>query len=237
MFKLKNLKYILSLILPKVFRVKQKKNSKNRFKNGRAKKGLNFSFTPAHKEFFQSTSAERETNLNDYYVDNEYFQSAIDPNSKKAFFIGRTGIGKTAILEKVKRAPRQKNIISIDPEDFAFKIMERSRVLKQLTAWEINLDLFYKTMWKYIFVTEILKQIYGTQKKNWFEEQILKWKSDAVAIRAYQFLQRNDELESGNTFNEKIEKIVDKLECSVQAAGVVTLGLKVGYKPKTFNPR
>ena len=81
----------------------QKKNGKHRFKNGRIKKGLKISFTPAHKEFFQITSAEREENLNDYYVDNEYFQSAIDPNSKKAFFIGRTGIGKTAILEKVKK--------------------------------------------------------------------------------------------------------------------------------------
>ena len=196
----------------------QKKNGKNRFKNGRAKKGLKFSFTSAHKEFFQNTAAEREENLNDYYVDNEYFQSAIDPNSKKAFFIGRTGVGKTAILEKIKRSPKQ-NIISIDPEDFAFKIMERSPVLKQLTDWEINLDLFYKTMWKYIFVTEILKQIYGTQRKNWFEQQILKWKSDSVAIRAYEFLQKNDELESGVAFNEKIEKIVDKLECSIQLPG------------------
>ena len=207
--------------------MKQKKNSKHRFKNGRAKKGLNFSFTSANKEFFQNTAAEREENLNDYYVDNEYFQSAIDPNSKKAFFIGRTGVGKTAILEKIKRSPKQ-NIISINPEDFAFKIMERSAVLKQLTDWEINLDLFYKTMWKYIFVTEILKQIYGNQKKSWFEEQVLKWKSDSVAIRAYNFLQRNDELESGISFNEKIEKIIQKLECSVQVAEVT---LKVGYSP------
>ena len=94
------------------------------------------------------------------------------------------------------------------------------------------MDLFYKTMWKYIFVTEVLKQIYGTQKKNWFEQQMLKWKSDAVATRAYEFLQRNDELESGNTFSAKIEKIVDKLDCSVQAAGV-TLELTVGYKTLT----
>ena len=209
--------------------MKQKKPSKHRFKNGRAKKGLNFLFTSANKEFFQNTAAEREENLNDYYVDNEYFQSATDPNSKKAFFIGRTGVGKTAILEKIKRSPRQ-NIISINPEDFAFKIMERSAVLKQLTDWEINLDLFYKTMWKYIFVTEILKQIYGNQKKSWFEEQVLKWKSDSVAIRAYNFLQRNDELESGISFNEKIEKIVEKLECSVQATGI-SFEFKVGYSP------
>ena len=119
------------------------KNSKNRFKNGKVKKGLKFVFEPSHKEFFQNTSAEREENLANYYVDNPYFQSAVDSNSKKAFFVGRTGIGKTAILESVRRqTSSQQNIISIDPEDFAFKIMEGSEVLKQLTSHQINLDLF-----------------------------------------------------------------------------------------------
>ena len=200
-----------------------KKTNKNRFKNGRPKKGLNISFSVAHKEFFQLTSAEREENLNTYYVDNRYYQSAIDPKSKKAFFIGRTGTGKTAILEKVRSEKvRQKNIISIDPEDFAFKIMERSSILGKLTAYKINLDFFYKTMWQYIFVTEILKQEYGNRKKNWFEEQILKYRSEPVR-RAYKFLQENDELDDGCSFNEKIDKIVTKLESSIKTQ----LNLKV----------
>ncbi len=192
------------------------KNSKNRFKNGRLKQGLKFVFKPSHKEFFQNTSAEREENLANYYVDNPYFQSAVDSKSKKAFFVGRTGIGKTAILESVRRrTSSQQNIISIDPEDFAFKIMEGSEVLKQLTSHQINLDLFYKSMWKYIFVTEILKEIYGNRKKNWFEQQMLKWNSDSNAMRAYKFLLDNDELDAGLSFNKKIERIVNKLEKTI----------------------
>ena len=207
-------------------------NGKHRFKNGRIKKGLDISFSISDKEFFQKTSAEREENLDDYYVDNDYYQSAIDPNSKKAFFVGRTGVGKTAILKKAEteKTPK-KNIISIDPEDFAFKIMERSFVLEKLTVLNINLDLFYKTMWKYIFITEILKEIYGRREKNWFQTQILKFSSDPVAVRAYKFLQENNELESGLSFNEKIEKIINKLEQSVEAK--VSLGvIEVNYSAK-----
>ncbi len=190
------------------------KNGKKRFKNGRPKKGLDFSFSVEHKEFFQITSAEREEKLDTYYVDNQYYQSAISPNSKKAFFVGRTGVGKTAILEKVRRG--EKNIIPIDPEDFAFKIMDRSSILEKLTACKINLDLFYKTMWKYIFVTEILKQVYGNKKKYWITQQILRAWPEPV-LRAYKFLERNDELDSGLAFNEKIEKIIRKLERSIEA--------------------
>ena len=68
-----------------------------------------------------------------------------------------------------------------------------------------NADLFYKTMWKYIFVTEILKEIYGNRKKNWLEQQMLKWSSDSNAMRAYKFLLENDELDAGLSFNKKIE--------------------------------
>lgn len=206
------------------------KNSKKRFKNGRIKKGLDISFSIRNKEFFQVTSAEREEDLDSYYVDNDYYQSAISPDSKKSFFVGRTGVGKTAILEKVRRGTTPKrNIISIDPEDFAFKIMERNWILDKLTDLKINLDLFYKTMWKYIFTTEILKEIYGRKEKNWFQEQILKWSSDPVAVRAYKFLQKNNELDSGLSFNEKIEKIINKLQQSVEAK--VDLGvINVCYK-------
>ncbi len=209
------------------------KNDKKRFKNGRIKKGLNLSFSIKHKEFFQVTSAEREENLDTYYVDNDYYQSAISPDSKKSFFVGRTGVGKTAILERVRRSTTHKrNIISIDPEDFAFKIMKRSLVLDKLTDLEINLDLFYKTMWKYIFITEILKVIYGKKEKNWFQEQILKWNSDPVAVRAYKFLQKNNELDSGLSFNEKVEKIINRLEQSVKAKvdlGIINLSYEATH--------
>ena len=203
---------------------------KRQFKKGRRKKGLNFKFTSFHQEFFQITSAEREEDLNNYYVDNEFFQSAISDNSKKAFFIGRTGVGKTAILQKVKKESGKK-IISISPEDFAFKIMERSTLLKQLTDFGINLDLFYKTMWKYIFITEILKEIYGDQKKSWFVEKIQKYTKDRATVRAYRFLLKHDELEEGLSFSKKIEKIISKMEHSIQLE-IKSKNLKLGYEGK-----
>ena len=209
--------------------VASKANKKRRFKNGRnGKKGINISFQTSHRDFFQETSAEREDSLDEYYVDNIYYQSAADPDSKKAFFIGRTGVGKTAILKQVQKiASPNRNIISIDPEDFAFKIIERSHILNKLTSCKINLDLFYKTMWKYIFITEILKEIYGNKVKGWIEEKILRLKElrnpNAIALRAYEFLLRNDELASGLPFNKRIGKIVERMESSVKAK--INLGI------------
>lgn len=204
---------------------------KKKYKGGRIKKGLNIRFNNSNRDFFQNVSAEREDDLNDYYVDNSYFQNAISEDSKKAFFIGRTGSGKTAILERVKNN-RNKKIIAINPEDFAFKIIERSPLLRQLTEHNINLDLFYKTMWKYIFITEILKQIYGSRRQSWFEEKIKKYISDKTAVRAYNFLRKNDELESGQPFNQRIATIIKKMEHSI---GVSIGSVKITYTTK-FNP-
>lgn len=192
------------------------KKNKKRFKSGRRKKGLNFEFRSQHQEFFQNVFAEREDSLDSYYVDNEFYQRAISNASKKAFFIGRTGSGKTAILEKVRKESK-KTIISINPEDFAFKIMERSPLLKKLTECQINLDLFYKTMWKYIFITEILKRIYGNQRKSWFQEKIGKYIQNTTATRAYKFLLENKELEEGLPFSQRITKIIEKMEHSITA--------------------
>ena len=210
--------------------------NKKRFKNGKNKQGLKLSFSISHRDFFQTTSAERESDLENYYLDNLHYQSAVNPESKKVFFIGRTGIGKTAILKKVenKKSPPKKNIITIDPEEFAFKIIARSQILKGLASHDINMDLFYKTMWKYIFVTEILKEIHGTRKKNWFEKQMLKFNSKPILLRGYKFLLENNELDEGISFNEKIEKIINKMERSLKAT--IDLGiLSLSYKKTLTN--
>ena len=203
----------------------------NKYQRGRPKRGLNFKFQHYHQEFFQTVSAEREENLNNYYVNNEFYEKAISKDSKKAFFIGRTGSGKTAILERIKRETSRK-IISINPEDFAFQIMERSTVLKKLTECKINLDLFYKTMWKYIFITELLKEIYGTERFNFLKEKIQKFfKKDKIAVRSYEFLLKNNELEEGLSFSEKIRKIIEKMEHSITAK-VESCGMELKYQGK-----
>ena len=216
-----------------------KKNGKKRYKNGRKKKGLDIAFNAGHVEFFQSTSAEREEKLDDYYVDNIYSENALSQDSKKAFFVGRTGTGKTAILERVRRnTPPRQNIISINPEDFAFKLMARSTILEKLTSCSVNLDLFYKTMWKYIFITEVLKEVYGKNKKNWFLEQIEKYTADPTTVRAYNFLLEHDELESGLPFNKKIDKIIKKLEHSINAkfgVGIASIEYQVTLSQEQEN--
>ena len=218
------------------------KKKKKQFKNGRNGKKSKVNFKINHRDFFQDTSAEREEKLDSYYVNNVHLESAINENSKKSFFVGRTGIGKTAILKQVEKKT-EKNIISIDPEDFAFKIIARSQILEKLTLCKINLDLFYKTMWKYIFVTEVLKEIYGNQRKSWIKRQITKLQgmsTNPSALRVYKFLFENDELDSGSSFNEKIEKIVRKLEHSIEGSinlGVINASVKLtkGDEKEVYN--
>lgn len=191
-------------------------------------------FEPQHVEFFQTVFAERENDLSNYYVPNKFLTLADNFESKKSFFIGRTGIGKTAILQKIKAKFPANAVLYIDPEDFAFTIMEKSQVLKELSKAGINFDLFYKTLWKYIFITEILKRRFGAEKKTWLK-QSLDQAFDKPASKAYKFLLEHEELGEGRTFSEQISEIIRRMEHKI-IGSFEKGGVKIGYEG-TLNPQ
>jgi hypothetical protein len=163
------------------------------------------------QKLFKIITAETENLIKQYYVSNNFCSEAIDLESASSFYVGRTGLGKTAILKHVELYSEDKPnvlVIKVRPEEFAFQIMERSEVLKVYSILGINFRLFYKTLWQSIILAEIFKKIYGNDRKG----KIAKFLTFGVENKAYKLLESLDDLDGDRTFSEKVSNLISKME-------------------------
>ena len=128
-----------------------------------------------------SQVAEDEADsLRGYYLPNKYFQAASRFNirheglatptnmeNKQVFFIGRTGSGKSAILEMIRQnSPDGDRIISVNNDDIALQMLVNSPELE--TIPKFLQPLLFKCLWKYVILTNVLKKIYGATLHGWY---------------------------------------------------------------------
>jgi ABC-type lipoprotein export system ATPase subunit len=113
--------------------------------------------------------AEDEANeLSEYYFDNEYYHKAksFDRDHRELFFIGRTGSGKSAILAMIRNNQRDSSrVISITGDEFALDVLLHSEEISAIP--ESRRLLAFKSLWKYIIIVNILKNIYGRENNQW----------------------------------------------------------------------
>lgn len=109
-----------------------------------------------------SLEAEDDNFLIDSFVNKTDFKSLNDTTNQKSIILGRTGMGKSALIRKLVET--KENISQIRPEEMSLKYLSNSDILKYFRSLDINLDLFYKVLWKHVFIVEILKLYYGEDK-------------------------------------------------------------------------
>lgn len=103
-----------------------------------------------------SISAENDQKyLFDCFVDTGDYESLADTEDDRSIVLGRTGCGKSALIEIVKN--REENVIEIAPEELSLSYISHSNVIALLEACGVNLDPFYQLLWKHIFVVELIK--------------------------------------------------------------------------------
>lgn len=110
------------------------------------------------------------------FVDPGWVDEARDCASRKSIVLGRTGAGKSALLLEV--AELEDNVIEIDPSEFAFRFIENSTVIQFFQAAGVNLDLFYRLLWRHVLVVELLKKRFRLTHPNdslGFIDQLNQW--------------------------------------------------------------
>lgn len=116
----------------------------------------------------EQVAEEEADRLSDYYFNNQYFVKAnnISSENKELFFVGRTGSGKSAILEMIRRDSRDsKRVLSITSDDFATQILLCHPTLSEIPSY--LKPLLFKGLWKYIIISNILKLIYASDETRW----------------------------------------------------------------------
>jgi hypothetical protein len=152
----------------------------------------------------------------------------MDTESPASIIVGRTGAGKSATLIRLEQVAY--NVVNINPSDLSFKYVENSTILKFFRDAGVNLDVFYRMLWRHVLITELLRARYNWDSEkvveSWFDALFQKFKRDPVKARALRYLQ-----EWGDKFWQdtevRVKEVTEKMEAdlrsSISAGHVVKL--------------
>ena len=110
--------------------------------------------------------------LPECFVDNPgLLECLIDPARLERIVLGRTGAGKTALIEQLKSAEERVRVV--EPENLSLQYLSNSPILLYLEEQKVHLELFYKLLWKHVFLVELLQMKFSSAGSltDWINKQ------------------------------------------------------------------
>ncbi len=156
--------------------------------------------------------AETDPFLSKAFVDKLELSSIQDFTNNKSIIIGRTGSGKSALIKHLEDT--EENVIRINPETMSLKYLSNSDILDYFKKLNVNLDLFYKVLWKHVFIVELLKMYFGdkqVKEQNFWANFKERFQLNKRQQRAIAYL-RNWENEFWERTEHRIKEIVEKVK-------------------------
>lgn len=117
------------------------------------KKKKPFTFKPGFS--IGAIDAEHDQLLEQCFIPTACYNQIINIDDPHCGIIGRSGTGKTAIVRLLARNLHNVSIIS--PDALAFQFLSSSEMIIALRKNLVDIDYFYKLLWRHVFVVEILK--------------------------------------------------------------------------------
>lgn len=164
--------------------------------------------------------AEADTDLLDAcFVDTGTLESIQSTESHASIVLGRTGQGKSAVLLRLMAV--EKNSVQIRPLELAFRFVENSTVIRFFEDAGVNLNLFYRLLWRHVLVTELIRKKFVIRDQNaldrWLTAISSKFKRDTAKSAAIEYLRR-----WGQSFWQETEvrlvEITEKIESELTAS-------------------
>lgn len=143
-----------------------------------------------------------------------------DSHDPRAIALGRTGAGKTALLLHFSETTDK--VIEVKPESLALAYISNSTILQFVHSLGVNLNIFFKLLWRHVFTVEILKSHFHLDTERTtqnFIERITSFFSgrNQRHLQALEYLKK-----WGSTFWEetdyRIKELTTKLESDLKAS-------------------
>lgn len=164
--------------------------------------------------------AENDTNfLEECFVDIGDYEILEDTSTPQSIILGRTGIGKSALIEQlVKNSDR---VIRIEPEELALRHISNSTILNFFEDLGVNLDIFYSLLWQHTLAVELIKNNYNIDsaqaKTNFIDSITALLSGKQKKQQALNYIE-----EWGDKFwvdtETRIKEFTGKLEASLKAS-------------------
>jgi hypothetical protein len=166
------------------------------------------------------SDAEQDQNfLHDCFVDTGDLEVLRDTTSPRRIVLGRTGSGKTALLMQFQREETD-HVINVKPESLALNYISNSNILNFVLQLGVSLDIFFRLLWRHVFVVEVLKahfKIHDEKDSISLVEKIKNMFRDNKHDRAIEYLRT-----WGKSFWEdtdyRIREVTTKVESDLQAS-------------------
>lgn len=161
--------------------------------------------------------------LSECFLKTPEYASILDFNDKKMILLGRTGCGKTALIRNVENDVNV--FISIKPDIFAFQYINNVPFINAMKEEGINLDIFYKFLWMHEIVSNIIKQYFAYNRKDFLK---ILGENASNSGRISQLKKYLDEY--GNIFFE--EQSATKLTTEIEKKVAAEMGYTDFFKIK-----
>ena len=127
-----------------------------------------------HDHIGAAAAEQDDSFLRECFVDTGELDILLDCVSPHRIVLGRTGAGKTALLSRFSDSTD--HVICVKPESLSLAHISNSTILRNIHDLGVNLDIFFKLLWRHVFTVEIIKahfKIDSADRKtglyNWVE--------------------------------------------------------------------
>jgi hypothetical protein len=119
------------------------------------------SFKFAKHDSIGAPAAEDDAEyLHDCFIDSGDFTLLRKMDDRRIIVLGRTGAGKSALFEQLK-FEESAHVIKLRPTGLALTHVSGSDVIRFFSKLGINLDPFYKLLWRHVITVEILTRFFS----------------------------------------------------------------------------
>ena len=179
------------------------------------------------------------------FVETGEYEVLKDQTDIRQIVLGRTGSGKSALFERLK-IDEPDRVISIEPDNLALSYVSNSSVIKCFSDLGVNLDPFYKLLWRHVLTVEVLRRHldqHSVKESGHFWNNLLqRFSSETVedkgSKQAVQYLREWGEkfwLETEFRVREITTKLEDRLAAEVKAkTGIDIAKVEASSKAENF---
>ena len=177
------------------------------------------------------SAEDDERFLRECFVETSDIVEVLDVQSTRCIALGRTGVGKSAMLWNVEK--KCSNVRRIDPEALSLSYISNSTILNFFEELDVDLDIFYQLLWRHVLAIELIdlkKEMRQGRQISLYDKIVEKFSPDPRRKQALQYI-----LQFGDKFwvdtEKRVREVVHHLERSLEeqiGSSVEAFKLKLG---------